>query len=122
MGEKLFFSQDILDAWCEEQKVKVEGDVLTINRTPPSKFKLIPAYRVIKVAGGGEDTKKWVNKVKTREELEAAGADIYMNSILIGETAFDAEYGYLAEPLKEPAKKEEQSDAELLTEFLLKNL
>jgi len=121
MGEKLFFSQDILDCWCEESKVKVDGEVLTINRTPPSKFHLIPAYRVMKVAGEGEDPNKWVNKVKTRDELEAAGADVYMNSILVGETAYDAEYGYLAEPMKEE-KKEDKSDAELLTEFLLKNL
>ncbi len=121
MSEKLFFSQDILDAWCEEEKVQVDGEVLTINRTPPSKFQLIPAYRIIKVAGGGEDPNKWVNKVKTRKELEEAGADVYMNSVLVGETAYDTEYGYLAEPMK-AEKKEEKSDESLLTEFLLKNL
>ena len=121
MAEKLFFSQDILDAWCVEEKVFVDGEVLTINRTPPSRFRLIPAYRIIKVAGGGEDPHKWVNKVKTRDELEGAGADVYMNSILVEETAYDAEYGYLAQPMKEE-KKEDKSDAELLTEFLLKNL
>jgi len=121
MSEKLFFSQDILDAWCEEEKVSVEGEILTINRTPPSKFRLIPAYRITQVAGGGPDPKKWVNKVKTREELEKAGADVYMNSIVIGETAYDGEYGYLAEPMA-AGKKEEKSDETLLTEFLLKNL
>jgi len=121
MSEKLFFSQDILDVWCGEEKVKVEGEMLTINRNPPTNFRLIPAYRIISIAGGGEDLQKWVNKVKTREELEAAGADVYMNSVLIGDTAYDAEYGYLAEPIK-AEKKEEKTDDALLTEFLLKNL
>jgi len=121
MAEKLFFSQDIIDAWVDEAKVKVDQNILTINRTPPSKFRLIPAYRVLQVSGGGADTMKWVNKVKTKEELEKAGADIYMNSIIIGETAYDAEYGFLAEPMPRE-KKEEKSDIELLTNFLLKNL
>ena len=121
MSEKLFFSQDILDVWCGEEKVSVDGEMLTINRTPPSKFRLIPAYRIMKVAGDGSDPKKWVNKVKTREELEQAGAEVYMNSILYGDTAYDAEYGYLADPIAQ-TKKEEKSDETLLTEFLLKNL
>ncbi len=121
MTEKLFFSQDILDAWCEVEKVSVDGELLTIKREPPSRFRLIPAYRVTGVSGGGDDPKKWVNKVKTREELEKAGADIYMNSIIAGDVAYDAEYGYLAEPMK-AAKKEEKTDEALLTEFLLKNL
>mgnify|MGYP005831598233 CR=1 FL=1 len=121
MGEKLFFSQDIIDAWCDESKVIVENDVLTINRQPPARFKLIPAYRILKVAGGGEDPKRLVNKVKTKAELEALGADIYMNSIIIGESAYDAEYGFLAHPIVSE-KKEEKSSEALLTEFLLKNL
>lgn len=121
MAEKLFFSQDIIDAWCDEAKVKVENDVLTINRTPPARYRLIAAYRVMKVAGDGADTQKWINKVKTKEELEKAGADIYMNSIIIGDTAYDAEYGYLAAPIVEEKKEEKTSEA-LLTEFLLKNM
>jgi len=121
MAEKLFFSQDIIDAWVDETKVVVDQNVLIINRTPPARFQLIPAYRVIKVSGDGEDSQKWVNKVKTKEELEKAGADVYMNSILVGETAYDAEYGYLAAPIA-AEKKEEKSDVALLTDFLLKNL
>jgi len=121
MAEKLFFSQDILDAWCEEEKVSVDGEVLTINKTPPVRFKLIPAYRIIKVAGDDEDARKWVNKVKTRDELVTAGADVYMNSIIVDEVAYDAEYGYLAETMGSTAE-DEKSDEALLTEFFLKNL
>lgn len=121
MAEKLFFSQDIIDAWADEDKVTVDQDVLTIQRDPPSSYRLIPAYRVLSVSGGGEDTHKWINKVKTKDELDEAGADVYMNSILVGETAYDAEYGYLAKPMAKD-KKEEKSDEALLTDFLLKNL
>ena len=117
----LFFSQDIIDAWCDEGKVLVDQNVLIINRKPPARFQLIPAYRIITVSGGGEDVMKWVNKVKTKEELEKAGADVYMNSIIIGESAYDAEYGYLAQPIA-AEKKEEKSSEALLTEFLLKNI
>lgn len=121
MAEKLFFSQDIIDAWVDETKVTVDQSVLTINRDPPARFQLIPAYRVIKVSGDGDDIMKWVNKVKTKEELEKVGADVYMNSIIVGETAYDAEYGYLAVPMA-VEKKEEKSDVALLTDFLLKNI
>ena len=122
MSDKLFFSQDIIDAWSDEGKVNFENNILTINQDPPTKYGLIPAYRIIKLEGGGKDPNGWLNKIKTKEELEKMGADIYMTSVIVGEVAYAAEYGYIAKVEKKKPKTDEQSDEALLTNFLLKNL
>ena len=123
MTEKLFFSQDIIDSWSDDEKVHFENNVLTINQEPPTTFTMIPAYRILSVAGGEPDPNGWVEKVMTKEELEAKGADIYMNSVLFDDMAYDVEAGYLASSSPgEGAGDAEQSDAALLTRFLLKNL
>ena len=124
MSEKLFFSQDIIDSWSDEEKVHLENNVLTIQQDPPTSFQLTPAYRIVAVAGGDPDPHGWVNKVMSKNELEQQGADIYMNSVLFEDIAYDVESGYLAEASAagSPGGEGKKDDAALLTEFLLKNL
>jgi len=123
MSEKLFFSQDIIDAWSDEEKVHFENNVLTIQQDPPTSFHLTTAYRIVAVSGGEPDPHGWVNKVMTKDELEAKGADIYMESVLFGEIAYDVESGYLAQSgAADGPAPEGKDDAALLTEFLLTNL
>lgn len=122
MSDKLFFSQDIIDAWADEGKVDFRNNILTINQEPPTSYDVEPAYRVVKIVGGGDDPNNWLNKIKTKEELEKMGAEIFMTSVIVGEVAYEAEYGYIARVPKSTAKEEDTSDEALLTSFLLKNL
>lgn len=118
MPEKLFFSQDLINTWTDDEKVVFENDTLFIN-TPSGKkeYKLTPASRFVKVSGDEPDPHGVLDSVFTQQELEQKGADVYLNSAIIGETAYDVEPGYVA-----VRAEDEKSLEDLLMEYLAKTL
>ena len=56
-----------------------------------------PAVRFISVAGDDEDAHNLLGRVKDLETLTQAGADQYMDSVILGETAYDVEAGFVCE-------------------------
>jgi len=63
-------------------------------------FGVVPAVRFVKVAGNEPDPNDLLNRVKTDDELTAIGADLYMNSVIHGDIAYDVQPGFVgrAEP------------------------
>lgn len=118
MTEKLFFSHEIINSWTDDKRVQFENDTLFISTGKGrQEYKLNPAFRFIKVAGGGEDPHNLVNTIHTADELKAMGADVYMNSGIVGETAYDLEQGYVA-----TKAEDEKGIEELLMDYLAKTL
>ena len=118
MTEKLFFSQEIINSWTDDQRVQFENETLSITTAKgKQEYKLAQAYRVISVSGGGPDPHGLLNTIHTGEELKALGADVYMTSGILGETAYDLEQGYVA-----TKAEDERSLEELLMEYLAKTL
>ena len=118
MSEKLFFSQEIIDSWTDDEKVKFDNDTLAIQSGKGAQeYKLTPAYRFVKVSDGEADPHKLVDTVHTEEELAQMGADAYLNSCIMGETAYDVEQGFVA-----VKGEDEQSIEEMLMEYLAKTL
>jgi hypothetical protein len=117
MAEKLFFSQEIINAWTDDARVKFENDKLSID-TPRGhqEYFLTPAYRFLRVSDGSPDLKNLLNSIITQEELAKLGADVYLNSCIIGETPYEVEPGYVA------AKADEENINQLLMEYLAKTL
>ena len=95
---RLFISQKRLDNWSAEERVKVEGDIMTLAGDGRS-FELKPAVRFVKVSGDGQDSHSLVGKVKTIEALMTLGGEQFMESVIIGETAYDVQSGFLGEPV-----------------------
>lgn len=118
MTDKLFFSQDIINAWTDDEKVKFENDVLTIHtHRGVQDYNLTPAYRFLTISGDGPDPNQLLGKVRLQTDLEAMGADLYLTSCIIGECAYDVEPGYVA------VKSEQEQDLDqLLMDYLAKNL
>ena len=98
---RLFISQDRLDNWAAEDRVKVEGDRMTLSGDGRA-FKIATAVRFMEVSGGGEDVSALVGKVRTIDQLEAEGGEHYMDSVIIGDTAYDVQQGFLGVPIVEP--------------------
>jgi hypothetical protein len=94
---RLFISQGRLDAWSAEDRVKIDADLMTLNGDGRA-FRLRPAIRFLKVAGNGQDAHQLVGRVKLLDDLTRLGAEQFMESIIIGETAYDVQSGYLGEP------------------------
>ena len=95
---RLFISQERLDAWTAEAKVRVEGDEMTLVEDGRS-FTIRPAVLFIKVAGNDADPSDLLGRVKDEDALAAMGADQYMNSVIVGDTAYDVRSGFVGDPL-----------------------
>lgn len=100
---RLFISQERLDVWSGENRVEVEGDVMTLADDGRS-FKIRPAVRFLSVAGGDDDPNDLLDKVKEESTLEEMGAELYLtassgNSVILDEVAYDVQSGFIGDPL-----------------------
>jgi hypothetical protein len=138
MADYLFVPQTVLDKWSEQGRVHVEGEILKIVGANKA-FQLTSAVRFLKLEAG-EDKAKLLQKVKTTDALKQMGAEVYMQSVLLGETAYEVQPGFLADanalrravaagqaakPGAKPSATKEQGGAEepdLLAQFLLDHL
>ena len=95
MADYLFVPQSVLDKWSEQGRIQVDGNVLTILGEQKS-FALTSAVRFIKMEAG-DDTAGLLAKVKTTDALKQMGAEHYMESVLLGESAYQVQQGFLAD-------------------------
>jgi hypothetical protein len=140
VSARIFLSQDAVERWAAEGRVELTADAITPSAGPLAgrRFPSEPALHVLRVAGGGGDEAGLAGRVKRVAELRAMGAELVGASILAGETAYDAEPGFLVTLDAESARlvaprragerppegeaPEGQSDAEALARFLLNTL
>ena len=95
---RLYISQKRIDAWSAENRIDVKGDIMTLVEHKRS-FTIRPAVRFLKVSGGEEDPHDLVGKVKAETEIADMGADHMADSVIVGETAYDVENGFVGEAL-----------------------
>ena len=93
MVERLFISQSKLEAWIEEVKVTFEDNVLTLLESRVA-YRLEPAVRVLKLIDG-KDNVQLVGKMVTVAELVAEKGEHYPNSLILGDTAYECEEGFM---------------------------
>jgi hypothetical protein len=125
--KKIFISEGVLDSLFSEGKARLDKDVLTMHGKENELFQLIPAYKFLYVADGSVDPYNLVGKIFTREQLEKSSMDIYMDSVLYHDKAYQVESGYIGLPQTAAAEKEAEnmeqvSDEDLLGDYLLKIL
>ena len=95
MADYLFVPQSVLDKWSEQGRIQVDGNVLTILGEGKN-FALTSAVRFMKMEAG-EDTAGLLQKVKTTDALKQMGAEHYMESVILGECAYQVQQGFLAD-------------------------
>jgi hypothetical protein len=93
---KLFISQGRVDRWLDEGKVRLEGEIMVLPALNKS-FRIRPAVHFVRAVSGEGDPHGLVGRVKTQEQLAAMRAEQYANSIIVGETAYDCEPGFVGE-------------------------
>ena len=101
-ANRVFFSQQAVDVWLADGRVSLEGDVLQLLPDGPS-FKLTSAVHIKDEVAGGGDEPKLSGKVKAIEALAADGADVAGGSVVLGDNAYEAADGFLAD-LVEPTQ------------------
>lgn len=129
---RIFLPQEALDRCIEEEKVSVAGEVLTIHAEERS-YDIMPAVRFMNDVAGTGDPFNLIGRVKEKRQLDEMGAEHYMGSVVMGESAYDVQDGFVGYPrvasgsdidaaVGAAAGEEPLSDEALLTKFLLEKL
>ena len=101
---RLFISQGRLDAWSAEDRVRIQDDIMTLSGDGRA-FRLRPAIRFLKVSGGGgeaQDPNQLIGRVKLLDDLVQIGGEQFLESVIVGEVAYDVQTGFLGEPVAAP--------------------
>ncbi len=95
---RIFVSQRRIQQWTEEGRVTVDNNVLTLPELGRA-FRLTEAFHVERVVSGGGDTYRLTGRVKTRGQIGTLGGEVFLNSLIIGEAAYEGESGFVGEAL-----------------------
>lgn len=97
MSFKVFLPQDVVDNWVTADKVELAGAIMTFREAGLS-LRLVPGYFFQRVSGGSDEGHNLLGRAKMKAAVAALGAEAYLSSVLLGETAYDVESGFIAKP------------------------
>lgn len=100
---RLYISQKRLDAWTTENRLAIDGEVMTLVELDRA-FHIQPAVRVLAVEGQDDDPNDLVGKVKSESDLDEIGADHLATSLIYRDTAYRVENGWLGDPMPKGKK------------------
>jgi hypothetical protein len=98
MSVQVFIPQDVVDAWVKADQVELYGEVMTFCG-PRLAMRMVPGYYFGRVAGGSDEGHNLLGRAKVKAAIDAMGAEAYMNSVILGETAYQVEAGFVAKAL-----------------------
>jgi hypothetical protein len=93
---RLFISQQRIDRWVAEERVTLEGDRMILPSLGAT-FRLRPAVHFVRSVSEDGDPHELLGRVKSEEQLRALGGELYASSVIVGESAYDCETGFVAE-------------------------
>lgn len=137
---RVFWPQTLLDQWIVDEKIVLENDTLVI-REKNQAYKVFQAVFFETDVGDGSDTLGLIGRVKEVVALDEMGAEHYMDSVLIGDAAYQVVPGFIGTPVEliiqgskvppidisgaiatHTGDNDEDTDRELLARFLIENL
>jgi hypothetical protein len=128
---RLFFPQSTLDAWLGVGAAQLAGGRLTVQ-PEQHQFRVLEAVRIVDEVSGAEDAYQLAGKVKPLAHVQELGAEILGDSMVLGNNAYDVVLGWVIlsgaasdAPLQhrlDNAARRHQSEAEVLAQFLARNL
>jgi hypothetical protein len=127
MQNRVFFPQVTLDAWLAEDRVDLDGKLLTL-KPDGRKYRVVDAIRVLREVTDGSDLYDIVGRVKSVDFLAELGAELLGSSMLIGDSAYDVVPGFLGSPegpiadhlASRGTDDGPKTEAELLAQFLVR--
>lgn len=91
---RIFLSQESLEAWLTDGRATIDDDILTDLQTA-RRFTLREGVRFLAEVSGTTDEHKLVGRVKDLEQLTALGGEHMADSVLLGETAYQVQPGFV---------------------------
>lgn len=97
MANRVFFPQACLDQWGIEGKIELTGAELVIL-SEARRYAITEVVRVVVEVTGSPDPHGIIGKVRPKAALQAMGAEILENSMIIGDNAYDVVPGWAGAP------------------------
>lgn len=122
---RVFFPQALLDAWIADERVELHGTELLL-RDEGRRYAISEAFHVFRDATGTSKS-DLLGTVKTKEQLDQIGAEVFEASMILGDDAFDVVPGFVGEPVgvaepKRPNTDGTEPEEDLLVQFLINKL
>lgn len=95
---RLFVSQQQMDRWTSEGKVRLDDDVMLVPAMNRS-FRLTGAVYFTQLIDG-DDEKQLIGRVKSTEQLGELKAEHYGASVILGETGYECIEGFVGVPVE----------------------
>jgi hypothetical protein len=95
---RVFVSQETLDRWLSEERVEVDGDVMTLL-PERRRFSLATAVHFLREVAEGGDEMSLVGKVKDIDQVLGFGGDYSSGSVVLGDNAYEVVDGFLGAPI-----------------------
>ena len=92
---RIFVSQKRVQQWTEEGRVHIEGNQMTLPEMGRM-FRLTEAFYVERAVSDGGDVLGLKGRVKTRNQIAQLGGEVFLNSLVIGDAAYEGENKYVA--------------------------
>jgi hypothetical protein len=93
---KLYFSSEWVDQANLDEVIQLQADTMVV-RADGKSYRLTQAARFLRVDGGEGDPNQLVGRVKSTAQLQAMGAEAMAESVILGDTAYGVQPGYIAE-------------------------
>ena len=121
---KLFLPQATLESWVANEQADLRDGKLWISEGQAT-HPVTPAVHFRALISGADD-QRLISKVKTDAQLKQLGAEQMMDSVLLGETAYEVTPGYVTEVsvarAADPKRATTTGESEMLAAFLLDKL
>ena len=95
---RIYVSQALVDRWLGEGQIELDGDLLRLAGRQTSLF-ISPAVFFEHIDGADVDPHAVVGCVKTSQELTQIGAEHFDTSVVLGESAYTVQPGFIAVPV-----------------------
>lgn len=96
---RIFVAQSALDRWMSAGGATLEADLLKFAAAPAISFYINPGVHFVSVDGGGPDPYDIIGSVKTSHEIAQMGGDHYDASVIIGDSAYSVQPGFVGTPI-----------------------
>jgi hypothetical protein len=94
MDVRLFLSQALLDTWLEEGKADLAPGGLRLVEEGRD-VALEGACHFVSLLEGGDDA-GWLAKVKTERQIKERGGELWGDSVLLDQSAYEVVPGFVA--------------------------
>jgi hypothetical protein len=94
---RLFLSQAGLESWLQDGSAQLLEDRLSLESGEV--YRLVPAVHFLRQVAGDGDPLSLVGKVKTEPQLLGMEAEHSADSVILGETGYQVEEGFVGEPV-----------------------